>query len=300
MLRWVVTMKRQSTLWGRMVLADRNENGKLLIELCGRYKLNIGGTLFPHKLCHKVTWVSPNSNIQNQTDHLCITAKWKMMLLDVHDKSGADVGSDHHLLVAALRINMKRVIKRNTSISTRRKFNTGKLQDKDVKKKQKQPYKIKQKMATVVDIESRWTGIKSALQRSCEEILGQVRKESKEFISPDTWNIIEKRKHVKQRILETLDPTEQTILREQYRSLNKDVKREVRRDNRNYFDSLSKMAQNAADRHNLEDLFHISRELMSNSFGKHVPTKNKEGKTLTSLEEKLGRWRDHFMEILNL
>jgi endonuclease/exonuclease/phosphatase family metal-dependent hydrolase len=98
-------------IMGTHGIGDRNENGKLLIELCGRYKLNIGGTLFPHKLCHKVTWVSPNSNIQNQTDHLCITAKWKMMLLDVHDKSGADVGSDHHLLVAVLRINMKRVIR---------------------------------------------------------------------------------------------------------------------------------------------------------------------------------------------
>jgi hypothetical protein len=60
------------------------------------------------------------------------------------------------------------------------------------------------------------------------------------------------------------------------------------------------MAQNAADRHNLKDLFHISRKLMSNSFGKHVPIKDKESKTLTSAEEQLRRWREHFMEILNL
>jgi hypothetical protein len=39
------------------------------------------------------------------------------------------------------------------------------------------------------------------------------------------------------------------------------------------------MAQNAADRHNLKHLFHISRKLMSSSFGKHVPVKDKEGKT---------------------
>jgi hypothetical protein len=109
-----------------------------------------------------------------------------------------------------------------------------------------------------------------------------------------------KRKQVKQRILETLDPTELTIPREQYRSLNKYVKRWVRRDKINYFDSLSKMAQNAADRHNLKDLLHISRKLMSNSFRKHVPVKDIEGKTLTSVEEQLGRWQEHFMEILHL
>jgi hypothetical protein len=38
------------------------------------------------------------------------------MLLDVRNKRGADVGSDHRLLVATstLRINVKRVIKRKT------------------------------------------------------------------------------------------------------------------------------------------------------------------------------------------
>jgi hypothetical protein len=49
------------------------------------------------------------------------------------------------------------------------------------------------------------------------------------------------------------------------------------------------MAQNAADHRNLKDLFHIFRKLMSNSFGKHVPIKDKEGKTFTSVEEQLGR-----------
>jgi endonuclease/exonuclease/phosphatase family metal-dependent hydrolase len=103
-------------IMGTRGIANRNENGELLIERCGRHNLKTGRTLFPHKLCHKVAWVSPNSNIQNQTDHICITAKWKM-LIHVRNKRGADVNSDHHLLVATLRIKMKRVIKRNTSIS---------------------------------------------------------------------------------------------------------------------------------------------------------------------------------------
>jgi hypothetical protein len=39
---------------------------------------------------------------------------------------------------------------------------------------------------------------------------------------------------------------------------------------------------------------------MTTSFGKHVPIKDKKGKTLTSVEEQLRRRREHFMEILNL
>jgi hypothetical protein len=98
------------------------------------------------------------------------------MLLDVRNKRGVDVGSDHHLLVATLRINVKRVIKRNTSISTRRKYNIVKLQDKDVKKKLVQTIQNKIENGNsneVMDTESRWTGIKSALQRFCEKILAR-------------------------------------------------------------------------------------------------------------------------------
>jgi hypothetical protein len=46
-------------IMGKYGLSQQNENGELLIEICGRHGLVIGGTIFPHKACHKVTWVSP-------------------------------------------------------------------------------------------------------------------------------------------------------------------------------------------------------------------------------------------------
>jgi hypothetical protein len=80
---------------------DCNENGELLTETCGNHVLMIGGTLFPHKQCHKVTWVCPDpqGRTQNQTDHFCISKNWRKSLLDVRNKRAADVGSDHHLIM---------------------------------------------------------------------------------------------------------------------------------------------------------------------------------------------------------
>jgi hypothetical protein len=80
--------------WG-----DGNKNGELLIETRGNNGLMIGGT-------KKVTWVSPDPHggTQNQIDHICISKNWRKSLLDVCNKRGADVGSDHHLIMGIMRI----------------------------------------------------------------------------------------------------------------------------------------------------------------------------------------------------
>lgn len=41
---------------GREGCGTINENGEWLVELCTIYDLFIGGTLFPHKDIHKLTW----------------------------------------------------------------------------------------------------------------------------------------------------------------------------------------------------------------------------------------------------
>jgi hypothetical protein len=102
-------------------LPHRNENGDL-IELCGRHVLIIGGTIFPHKDCHKATWVSPvvDNKVRNEVDCICISKNWRKSLLDVHNKTGADIGSDHHLLMGIIRFFIERNKKKYTC---RRKYN---------------------------------------------------------------------------------------------------------------------------------------------------------------------------------
>ena len=79
-----------------------NENGELLIDFCATNEMAIGGTLFPHKECHKTTWVSPDGKTQNQIDHIAISHRWKSSLQDVRVKRGADVDTDHHLVIGKI------------------------------------------------------------------------------------------------------------------------------------------------------------------------------------------------------
>jgi exonuclease III len=52
-------------IMGRHGLGERNENGQLFVDLCARHDLVIRGTIFPHKDCHKVTWVSTDHKTGN-------------------------------------------------------------------------------------------------------------------------------------------------------------------------------------------------------------------------------------------
>ncbi|XP_055379428.1 craniofacial development protein 2-like [Condylostylus longicornis] len=78
-------------------------NGRRLIEICTEHNLAIGGTLFPHKDIHKYTWESPNGQTRNQIDHICISNKWQS-LLDVRNRRGVDIHSDHVLLTGDIRL----------------------------------------------------------------------------------------------------------------------------------------------------------------------------------------------------
>ena len=91
--------------------------------MCAINRMVIGGTcsIFPHKHIHKATWVSPNHKTEYQIDHVCINQKFRRMQdVHVHVLRGADVASDHHLVLTKLKLKLK---KSWSLLNTRVKYN---------------------------------------------------------------------------------------------------------------------------------------------------------------------------------
>ena len=96
---------------GTQGLGCANNNGERFSDLCVENRLGIGGTLFMFRDIHKTTWTSPDQRTISQIDHVIINQKWRRSLQDVKANRGADIGSDHVLVVATVSLRLRRKAK---------------------------------------------------------------------------------------------------------------------------------------------------------------------------------------------
>ncbi|XP_061176934.1 craniofacial development protein 2-like [Saccostrea echinata] len=101
----------KESIMGKYGCGVINNNGSRLVDFCQENKLVIGGTIFQHKNIHKLTWTSPDGHTRNQIDHVLINKRWRGTLQDVRALRGADVGSDHTLVLVKLKLKLRKIKK---------------------------------------------------------------------------------------------------------------------------------------------------------------------------------------------
>ena len=93
---------------GKHGLGEKNNNGEKLLQLYSKYDLVITGKLFRHRNIHKATWVSPDKKTKNQIDHLMINGKYKGSIIDTKVYRGADIGSDHYMVISKRKLKLQK------------------------------------------------------------------------------------------------------------------------------------------------------------------------------------------------
>lgn len=286
---------------GRYGIGQMNENGLLFAELCSHHDLVIGGTLFPHKEHHKYTWEHPDPNnaARNQIDHIAISRRWKTSLEDVRNKRGADVASDHELLVGYVRLKMF-PRRRDPAACTARRLNTDRLEDDATKRRFKEEMQERfDAIGADLAAEPRWSAIHNAYSTVGSNVLGFKTYERKEWISDDTWQLIMDRRALKSQKLTAVGEEEKRRAMEAYSAKERDVKRSARRDKRRWFGQLAAAAQQAADSHNPRETYRIAKVLMGSCKAPNHLVRAADGALLSNEEHQTERWSEHFEEVLN-
>ena len=287
---------------GKHGLGEINENGERFADTCSLNKIVIGGSIFPHKRIHKATWVSPDHVTENQIDHICIGKTFRRSLQDVRVKRGADAASDHHLLVAILKLKLKK--NRMETAVKRKKYNVSFLKDAQTREE----YRLKltnrfqvlqELLEEETDLNKQRQNIKETWTSTCQEVVGPRTPQQKEWISVETLRKVQMRKEKKTAVNNSCTRTAKAKVQEEYAEVNREVKKSIKVDKRNYIDSLAEEAEQAAGRGNMKELYDTTRKLSGKYYHPERPVKDKEGNAIIGNEQQLDRWAEHFEELLN-
>ena len=112
---WNAKVGSQETpgVTGKFDLRVRKEAGQRLIEFCQENALAIANTLFQQHMRRLYTWTSPDGQHQNQIDYMLCSQRRRSSIQSAKTRLGGHCGSDHELLIAKLRLKLKKVGKTN-------------------------------------------------------------------------------------------------------------------------------------------------------------------------------------------
>ncbi|VDP07016.1 unnamed protein product [Schistosoma mattheei] len=148
-------------------------------------------------------------------------------------------------------------------------------------------------------IEDNWKGIKEALTSTCQEVLGLKKYHHKEWISTETLDKIKERKNKKTAINNIRTRAEKVQAQAEYIEANKHVKKSIRADKKKYVEELTTMVEKAAREGNMKQLYDTTKKLAGKCSKPERPVKDKEGRSITEIQQQRNRWVEYFEELLN-
>ena len=90
-----------------------NDRGIRLLEFASYNDLVVANTFGTHKTSRKITWHSADGKTCNQIDYIMVKKRFKTSVKIDKTRSvpGADIGSDHELVMMTLKLHLKRAKK---------------------------------------------------------------------------------------------------------------------------------------------------------------------------------------------
>jgi exonuclease III len=96
---------------GSYGLGNRNKRGQMLIGFCGRAGFVITNMWFKKPKRRLYTWKAPGDQHRCQLYYILVKRRYRNGVKDVQTQPGADIDSDHNLLVVKICTRLKRIIR---------------------------------------------------------------------------------------------------------------------------------------------------------------------------------------------
>nr|CAH7747709.1 unnamed protein product [Callosobruchus chinensis] len=283
----------------------RNSNGTRLIDFCVENNFIVTNTFFDHKYIHKITREVTSRKEASIIDYVLISRNFRKDVLDVRVKRGPEIGSDHYMLAAKLKLHKRKNLNTTNMIQDSKylkKIKTYKLLDKDVAERYKRSV-TEQCMQTQekwreMDVKRLWIVFKNIVISSAENACG-VSSMNKSKKQTRWWSDeIKRQVKVKKEKWNAYMDCKTAEKYDEYKKERIKTKEMVTKAKKDSWEEFGrKMEQDSKGN---QKLFYRVLKGMKNPSQYHLQNiKDKNNDIITEGPKIMERWRQHYHELLN-
>ena len=265
---------------GGFGLVTRNERGDTMVDLCSRNSLVVMNTMFKQHARRLYNWKSPDKITRHQIDYILCTGRWKSSIKRVTTIPGADCSTDHSLLIAIVKIKLKK---------TKRNKTTPKYDLENISTKYTVEVKNRYSILQVdgKNPEDLWIDIRDAVIETAEKLIPKVKKRKvTKWLTEETIKIAEERREGKRK---------GEI--EKYKKLNAEFQKKARYDKEiNLREKCRKIEENNK-KGRTRDLYKEIKDITGLYTARCGVMNRSSGKTATEKREVQIRWKQYTEEL---
>ncbi|XP_055387971.1 craniofacial development protein 2-like [Condylostylus longicornis] len=193
-----IGLGRVDNIVGPFALGNRNDRGDRLIQFCQEESLTVTNTWFSLPRRRLYTWKSPQDTdgniVRNQIDFILINRRFHTSVSKVRTCPGADVSSNHNLLLSKIKIKLSK----SQSQHRPKRLNLDKLEDSEFKSRLTVEINTNLRSLDRNDnLELEWNQMKNTLNTVAERNLGPKNfTPKKKWMTEEIINLMaQRRKH---------------------------------------------------------------------------------------------------------
>ena len=248
-------------------------------------------TWFKHEKRRRYTWKKPGDTGRYQLDYILIKQRYRNSVKNSKAYPGADVYTDHNLVMAKIDLILKKIARRGKS----KKWNLMGLEDKKEQFQRVVDAEIKkEKGYGVLGTNSEWRQLKDAITIGAKKVYGfqRARVAKKPWVTNEMLCKMDERRNWKN--------NESELGKKEYSRLNNQLRRETEKARDQWWNyKCDELAE--YDRRGRSDLLYQEVRQLTRT-DKKVETKNitinsKDGELKTGVSEVKERWKEYIEEL---